>query len=264
MKKISVIMAVHNGQPYLIDAIDSILKQTWKNIEFIIVDDASSDETSKIISSYEDKRIRYIRNLKHHGLTSSLNIAIALATGEYIARMDADDIALPNKLAIQEKILEDNPQIAMVGSGAELIDKKGLKIGVRRYPESYEAIIKEIVKYNPFIHPSVIIKKNVLDDIGYYDKSLDGAEDYDLFLRISKKHAVRNLPDILLRYRISKENISWRKIKKIEAASLRTRIKAISNYGYPKWQIIYLIKPILAFMVPAKIKQFFLSHIYRI
>ena len=124
--KISVVMAVFNGGMYLRDSIQSILDQSLTNFEFIIIDDKSVDDSAKIITSFSDPRIRHIRNQTNLGLAASLNKGIKLAKGEYIARMDADDISLPNRLEIQANYLDFHPDISVVGSYVQTFNEKGL------------------------------------------------------------------------------------------------------------------------------------------
>jgi glycosyltransferase involved in cell wall biosynthesis len=258
MPKVSVIMPVKNGKSFLSEAIESILAQTFSNFEFIIVDDASTDNSSTIVRQYKDDRILLVTSKNHLGLTASLNKALKQAKGEYIARMDADDISLPERLQRQVEVLDADAELKLCGSWVELIDKKGIKIGERKYPVEYDLIQKDIMRYNPFVHPSIMMKKNILSAIGHYDEGLDGAEDYDLFLRIVKKYKSSNIPAILLKYRLGSHRVSHNQLKKLERAALRTRIKALTDYKYPLWQSIYLLKPLISHSVPATLKHKFI------
>lgn len=258
--KLSVILAVSNGEKFIKSAIESILEQTFTDFEFIIVDDASTDATPAILEDLEDKRLQIVINKKKKGLTASLNLGLKLAQGEYIARMDADDIALPNRFDQQIEVLEKQQDLALVGTGAELIDEEGKTIGRKHFPASFAVIKRVIMRFNPFIHPSVMIRRKVIEQIGGYDESLDGAEDYDLFLRIVKDYKAINLPEVLLKYRIQKKSVSWQEMKKVEKAALKARWKALTIYGYPWWQAIYLVKPGLAYAVPAAIKRKLLTN----
>lgn len=139
--KVSVVMSVYNGEKYLPETIDSILNQTFKDFEFIIINDGSTDKTAKILTSYDDPRIR-IFNQENMGLTKSLNRAISLAKGEYIARMDADDISYPERLKKQVDYLNKNPDIGLVGSKYIRIDKRGRKIDEINVPIGTDNILK--------------------------------------------------------------------------------------------------------------------------
>jgi glycosyltransferase involved in cell wall biosynthesis len=123
--KVSVVMSVYNGEKYLCEAIDSILNQTFENFEFLIVNDGSTDRTLEILQSYRDPRIKVINNERNIGLTASLNKGLKIAKGEYVARMDADDVSFPHRLEQQKAFLDRNPRVAMVGSWAEVIDESG-------------------------------------------------------------------------------------------------------------------------------------------
>jgi len=203
--KISVIMSVYNGERYLREAIDSILNQTFPNFEFIIVNDAATDSSLKIIQSYHDKRIRVIENEENIGLTKSLNKAIKQARGKYIARQDADDISLPHRFLEQLSYLERRPEVALLGTSVYHIDEQGKVLGRVIVP------IKpgnKLLKENQFNHGSTIFKKNVVVKLGGYNSILRYSQDYELWLRIAKHHEVGNLPQPLYKLRFHGETIS--------------------------------------------------------
>lgn len=257
--KISVVMSVFNGQDFLKEAIESILEQSFTNFEFIIIDDASTDGTTEILESFKkrDKRIKIIRNKKNLNLSRSLNKGLRQAQGEFIARMDADDISEKNRLKIQANFLKKNPKVAFCGSWVILINQSGKKIGERKYPTEYREIKKIIMHYNPFIHPTVMIKREILEKMGFYDFKLNAAGDYDLFLRMVKNYQAINLPKFLLKYRISRQAMSFLRYKKMEKEAIWARWKAIRQYGYPRWQLLYLGKPVISFLIPGFLKRFF-------
>lgn len=132
--KISVIMSVYNGMPYLKEAVQSILKQTFKDFEFIVVNDASTDDSWQYLKGLNDKRIKLIINEKNLGLATSLNDGIKIAKGNFIARMDADDVSKPDRLEVQYKFLTKNPEIDLCGSWADIIDEKGKIVAEKKYP----------------------------------------------------------------------------------------------------------------------------------
>jgi len=257
MIKTSVILSAYNNENYLTEAIKSILDQTFRNLEIIIINDASTDDSGKIIKSFasKDKRIVLINNKKRLGLTKSLNKAVRLAKGKYIARMDADDISLKDRLEKQTSYLEENHDIAVLGSWVVLIDKKGKELKVKKTSCGYKNILDSIIKANPFIHPTLVFRKDIFDKVGLYDESFPYAQDHELMLRIAQKYKVDNFPEALLKYRVGAgKSISVDKLKKQEYYSIKARVKAISKMGYPYWQSIYLVKPFLSFLIPAKIK----------
>lgn len=213
--RLTVLMSVCNGERYVSEAITSILNQTFSGFEFIIIDDGSTDRTPEILRSNDDPRIRVIRNDRNIGLTKSLNIGLEHARGELIARMDADDVSLPERLEKQMRFMESHPGFALVGSSAELIDENHRQIGkrcVKQYPGYSDLLLS-----NQFIHGSVLMRKTVLDEVGKYDEDIRYAQDYDLWLRISKDHKMVNLPGCLYRLRLHKDAI---KIQKAEESAL--------------------------------------------
>ncbi len=210
MPKISVIMSVYSGERHLREAVDSILNQTASDLEFIVIDDASQDGTSRILDSYSDSRFKVHRNSENLGLTRSLNQALDLASGEYIARMDADDISLPDRLARQIAFLDSHPDIGVVGTALRRISIRGTKIGgVVRKPLSDTAIRWACLLENPIAHPSVMMRHSVLTEHGLrYDPSFQTSQDYELWVRMLQVCKAANLPEPLLYYRVHFNTVS--------------------------------------------------------
>ncbi len=253
--KVSVIMSAFNQASYLKLSVDSILQQSFTNFEFIIINDASTDNTRQILASYHDHRIRIINHNFCQGLTKSLNQAIRHAKSEYLARMDADDIASKERLRTQIEYLESHPKIAACGTAVTLIDKQNRKIGIKHLPSTVNKIHQVMLRYNPFVHPSMMLRREIFVDINGYDESLNGAEDYDLWLRMASKYELININKPLLNYRINPQGVSWANLKHTELQALKARIKALRYYGYPWWQIIYLIKPTVSIFIPGFLKK---------
>lgn len=206
--KVTVLMSVHNGEKYLREAIESILNQTFKDFEFIIVNDGSADSSKEIIFSYDDPRIVYVENETNIGLTKSLNKGLKLAKGEYIARMDADDISLPERLEKQTNFLNKNQDIALVGSLSQTIDTQGNTLN-----NNQESLFKEKIYYNlyfgnVFPHSSVMFRKTAVESVGGYDENFRQAQDLDLWSRLSKQFAIGMESSILIKWRNSMNNIS--------------------------------------------------------
>jgi len=193
-------MSAYNAEEYINEAIDSILHQTFADFEFLIINDDSTDSTQKIISSYSDPRIRLIVNEKNIGMTLSFNKGLELAKGEYIARMDADDVSLPKRLEVQVRYMDQNPTISMCGTFARVFGDKNI---IFKQPLSHEAIKSHLLYNSAFAHPSVVIRSK---DFKKYNLSYDGffqcAQDYDLWERAIWKVRMANIPRILLNYRI--------------------------------------------------------------
>lgn len=206
---ISVVMSVYNGEKYLTEAIESILNQTYRNFEFIIINDGSTDKSLEIIEKYkkQDKRI-VLMSRENRGLVDSLNEGFLLAQGKYIARMDADDISLPLRLEKQFDFMESNPEIGISGTWIEVFDRT-VPNQIGRYSLEDEMIKAELLFSSPFAHPSVIIRKAILRKYNfYYSKHCLDAEDYELWFQYSKVTQLANIPHALLRYRVLPDSIT--------------------------------------------------------
>ena len=226
-------MSVYNGESYVREAIKSILGQTYTDFEFIIIDDGSNDTSSSIIQDFFDKdnRIRCITNKKCLGLTVSLNKGIAVAQGEYIARMDADDISMTRRLEKQVDYLDTHKEVGVIGSQAYIIDDKGEKIGKKNLAQLNIDIKKRMLFNNQCIHSSLMIRKDVLDDVGGYNESFLKSQDYELLFRILSKYSVVNLSEYLLQWRSHAGNISYAS-RRQQWDAIRARWYAIWRYGF--------------------------------
>ena len=198
MPDLSVIMPVYNGEAYLHQAIDSILKQTFRDFEFIIIDDASTDGSEKIVKSYEDSRIKFVRNVENLGNYPSRNKGLEIATGRYICVMDADDVCYPNRLQLQHDYLEAHPDVLLVGSGWHFMG--GLERNVEVLTD-YEDIKLFLLDNSCFLHPSVLLRSEVMRAVGGYDEHYVYAGDYDLFCRLALCGKIENISDQLVAYR---------------------------------------------------------------
>ena len=186
---VTVLMTVYNGKNYLNEAIESVLCQTLTNYEFLIVDDASTDNSIEIINSYNDSRVKLLKNKKNIGQTASLNKGLAMAQGKYIARFDQDDVCLPKRLEEQVAFFKKNPSISIVCSREYSIDKEGKRIGVwKRDLNNYGAFLGYIILgLNPVWTPSVMFVKNVFFQLGGFDVTYGPASDFEFWSRIALK-----------------------------------------------------------------------------
>ena len=208
---VSVIMPVYNAEKYINKAIDSILNQTYNDFEFIIIDGGSTDKSLQIIESYTDNRIRIIHKT-NFDLIDTLNLGISLSGGDWIARMDADDISYPNRLEEQLKYIKDD--VAVIGSQADIIDKDDKVYRTTSFEVEHDKIVSKLLKRNStIIHPSAIINKSKLIGVGGYDHKMLAAEDYDLWLRISKVGKIINVNKPLLALRKHDNNVSKIKLE---------------------------------------------------
>lgn len=206
--KVSVIMSVYNGGRYLRKAIDSILNQTFQDFEFIIIDDASTDSTSDMLSQYRDDRIRVYRNPHQMGVYKSVNFGLKRALGEYIARMDADDISLPQRLERQKKFLDENHNYALVGSRFYIMDESGQILAEEKLPLTNEEIQKRLLVGNCFGQGTVMFRRDCVEKLGFYNEQFKYAADYDLWLRMSEQYELCNLNEFLCKWRRHCKGIS--------------------------------------------------------
>ena len=202
--RVSVLMGVHNGGAFLADAIASIVGQTYESWELIVVDDGSTDASLGIAASWSERdgRVRVIEHPGNRGLAVALNSAFAVSRGAVVARMDADDVSLPERLQRQVEFLDAHPAVAVVGTGADFVDAGGNVLGSRHLFEEHADIAANIYRTSPFIHPSVMMRRDFLEALGGYDGRLHRAEDADLWLRGYRQFRYHNLPEPLIRCRI--------------------------------------------------------------
>lgn len=207
--KVSVVMAVYNGEGFLRQAVESVLNQTFSDFEFIIIDDASTDSSPAVLDSYNDPRLVRLGNKNNQGLSSSLNKGLKAARGDYIARMDADDVALPERLERQVHYLEEHPSVGVLGSTCRLIDAHGASIGMKSRPLDDIAIRWAALLRNPFLHPSVMIRHDVVrhHDVRY-DEQYRSAQDYELFTRMLEQTQGANLDNPLMLLRVHGSSVS--------------------------------------------------------
>jgi GT2 family glycosyltransferase len=201
---VSVILPVWNGERYLSAAIESVIRQTHADFELLIVDDGSTDRSREIAGEFARREPRIVLiDREHSGLVPALNAALALARGQYVARMDADDISMPSRLEKQVGYLDAHESCVAVGSHVEVIDDGGEKIGVRRYPAQHQAIVQALISgaSASLAHPTVLMRKDALLAVGGYRAGRFPSEDLDLWLRLSRAGELANIPEMLLRYR---------------------------------------------------------------
>ena len=205
---ISVIMSVYNSEEYLKEAVDSILNQTFTNFEFIITDDCSTDSSLKILEEYEknDERIILVKNTENLGLTINLNRMINVAKGDYIARMDADDISLPSRFEKQFKFMEENHDIGVCGTNIQFF---GNYNELSELPANHNEIKVELLFKDVIMHPTVMIRMSILNKYKFrYDESFIISQDYDLWCRMIDYTKFANLSGPLLKYRFMDSNIT--------------------------------------------------------
>lgn len=259
MKKpaVSVLLCVHNpDKEQLEKAVDSIIVQTFTDWEMILYDDGSDQgfEDAIYTQSLKDRRIRYIRSYVHHSLAYGLNATLRLAKGEFIARMDGDDISHPRRLELEIRFLKAHSEYAYVGCGLALIDEAGRCWGTRQYPT--EPVKEDFLSYLPYPHPAMMIRKETLVECGGYaagEKPRRG-EDYELFMRLHKcgKRGA-NLSETLFYYRETAESYKRRKLK-FQLQEIGIRIRGFKELGLPLFgNLHHVVKPLAVWLVPRRL-----------
>ena len=236
-------MAAYNAAATVGDALESIRSQRYADWELLVVDDASTDDTRRILDAFatSEPRARVIHRDANAGLASCLNLALREARGGLVARMDADDQALPERFSLQVKFLDDHPEIAILGGGAQVIDRDGAAISQIHRPEEHDDLAARIYLENPFVHPTVMARRNVFEELGGYDTTLRRGQDYDLWLRAYRRFRMHNLPQPLINYRHGRTPV-WRNARYSSVILLR----ALRREGR-LWQAPWLAaRPMLA------------------
>lgn len=204
--RVSVILPAYNAERFIGEAIDSILAQTYRDFELIIINDGSTDLTPDIIRQYakKDKRIRFFNNRKNRGLIYVLNMGLRKVRGEYIARMDADDVSMPTRFEKQVAYLDANPDVGVLGT---LIEVFGLYMGHGIQKPVVE--LSDLITDNYVAHPTVMIRASVMRKHGFqYNPEYKHVEDYELWMRMVQVTKIHNITEVLLRYRVTGDNVS--------------------------------------------------------
>lgn len=207
---VSVLMPVYNCAPYLREAIESILGQSFADYEFVVVNDGSTDESLEILKEYErrDHRLTVISQ-QNAGIVVALNRGLSVCSGTWIFRMDGDDVSLPNRFATQLSAVGDDPSLVLVGSACEQVDSQGRLLKISRYPSTHGDLVSALVNGGAFFpHPSACIRREVVQALGGYRERFRHAEDYDLWLRSSQLGRVGCCREVLLKLRKHRANIS--------------------------------------------------------
>lgn len=245
-------MPIYNTRIFVKESIESIIGQTFTDFELIIIDDGSTDGSSEVLENFQksDNRIHVYKNKKNSGIVASLNRGLSIATGEYIARMDADDICFPTRLQKQVDFLEDHPHIGILGCAIQYISSTGEKLGTNFYPSDDLAIRWTSLFASPFAHPTVVIRKCILEKYELqYNPTKQNIEDYDLWIRLLAKTRGANLKDILLRYRIHSMSItskySEKEIKLLTTVSYDNISELFPELSFSRKQIRTVVRSLM-------------------
>ena len=255
--KVSVIIPARDVENFIGRAIESVLNQTFKNFEIVIVDDMSSDRTFTIAKQYaaKDSRIRVYKNKKQLFIAGSLNKGLKLAKAPIIARMDADDVSMPRRLEIQYKYLSSHPKLAIIGANMLVVDINGKSMSERKYPTKSKDLKKVMFRYSPFSHPVVMYRKAAILEFGGYKLGIFPCEDIDLWFKVGSKYEFASIDKPLLRYTLISGSASHKALRNLEFLGLKIKIKAIIKYGYRPslFDVIYNVSEYLTvWFIPAE------------
>jgi len=249
--KISVIMGVYNGKDGIINAINSIRSQTYDNWECIICDDGSTDGTWDVLKRVTngDERFVLVRHETNKGLATALNSCIRLAKGEYLARQDADDVSIDSRFEEQVAFLDENPDVAVLGTYAALFGKNGESWGENKPPVM--PVMTDWVKGSSVIHASVMMRKDTIIETGCYDEKALRVEDYDLWLRlVGRGYKIVTLPKVLYNIHWDKSDYSRKKIGQ-RWKEVIVKFRALRYIKIPTLYYVYLLKPLFIGMLPS-------------
>ncbi len=252
---ISILMPVYNAHEYLVGALDSILSQTYSNWELIAIDDCSTDDSFLTLAQYEriDPRIKAYKNIVNMGVGKTLDKAVKMARGEFIARMDADDLSYPDRFEKQVKFLLENPDVIALGGQVRLIDDKGKNIGVKMFPTDSAKLYTMLYTNVPIQHPTLMINRTQLPaDFGWYG-GWKKAQDLYLFFQLVKYGKLANLSDFVLDYRFYSDSNSLKNPKDTYSITKKIRAEAKSKFGYKpsfKSRLIELEQDVMVYILP--------------
>lgn len=256
---ISVGMPAFNAEKFISEALDSVLGQTFKDFELIVIDDNSSDNTWQIIQTYSsyDQRIKPLKNNVNLGIAGNRNLVVKHALGKYLAWQDADDISVPNRLALQYSYLENNKDVGIVGGNILPFDNNGAET-LRRYPTDDAVIRRKIFRFSPIAQPAAMVRKTVFSEVGLYDLNYPPAEDLDMTFRIGEKYKLANLDEEIIRYRLDQNSATNTKLRTIEVNTLKIRFKNMmgQKYRYGLVDILFNFAHFLSiWFVPSSLKM---------
>ena len=250
---VSVLMGVRDGAAWISRAIASVLAQTLTDLELVVVDDGSTDATAALLSGVRDPRL-VIERQAPAGLTVALNRALGRARAPLIARLDADVVALPARLERQRAFLQGHPEVGLLGTAARVVDGSGRDVEITRPPEDDLAIRRALIRGNPFVHSSVMARRELVASAGGYDVSFPVAQDYDLWLRLSALTRMANLSEpLVIRHLVAGRVTAARDDERLRAEA-RARWRAVRAGAYPAWTALFALRPVLALALPGPLR----------
>jgi glycosyltransferase involved in cell wall biosynthesis len=247
-------MSVYNGAPWVATAVASVLAQADGDLELVVMDDGSTDATPDLLVAVVDPRLRVHRQART-GLTRALNRGLGLARGALVARLDADDLALPERLARQRAFLATHPDVGLLGTAAREVDEAGALVRIVRPPTDDAAIRRALIRANPFVHSSVMARRELLARAGGYDETLAVAQDYDLWMRLARVTRLANLDEVLVVRRLGAGRVSIEREEDRLRTEARVRWRAVTSGAYPPWCALFALRPALALALPRPLRH---------
>ncbi len=260
--EVSIILPIHNGEKFLRNAILSVQNQTYKNWELIVINDESTDNSENIIEEFRisDHRIKVFQRPKS-GIAKSLNFGLKKAIGQFIARIDSDDLWLPAKLEFQIRHFQSNKNLYLLGTSVELIDEEGLLLtrqksfNALKFLSGREIKLK-LLRNNLFCHSSVVFRIEMVNLIGYYDENFKNSEDYEYWIRAAKSVNCEITNKILVQYRIWPQALSFQKREEQIYYSLKARMKGLLSLGCIPLNFFYMAKFLISSLIYLFMKNF--------
>lgn len=256
---VSVIIPTYNSSKYIKKTLEGILEQTYSNLEIIITDDCSKDNTLEIVKKYKDERIKIFTNEKNLGISGNLNKGVKLSNGKYIAMMDADDWSYPYRIEKQVKVMEENPNVGLCSGYMDICDEDLNFKHTRTYPTKDEDIRKTLLRYNPISHPAAMWRKEILLKTNLYPLDVNNTcHDYAVIFEISQFGEFKNIPKPLIKYRVRKDSVTGKKVRQTQLTSTRLQRNAIKKYGFKPTigdKVFIFARTISAFILPTQLQR---------
>jgi glycosyltransferase involved in cell wall biosynthesis len=254
---ISVLLPAYNAQKYIGEAIQSILDQSFKDFEFIIVDDGSTDRTWSLVQEYaHDARIKASQNARNLGLPATRNRLVALAQAEYIAWQDADDVSMPDRLERQLEFMREHPEVGICGGALQFFSARGAE-SVRKYASDDSTLRRSIFRHSPVAHAAALIRRECFEVTGLFPETSPAAEDLAMSFQIGTKYKFGNVPDVVLKYRMNELGLTYSRLRTIELYTLFLRERYSHDPAYSmSWsdRAYNVIQHYLVYLMPTKLK----------
>jgi len=262
---VSVVIPVYNAEKYIEEALESILNQTYKNLEIIVSNDGSTDNSIAKVKKYKDKRIQIVEAPKNQGVSAALNRGVLASTGKYIAIMDADDWSYPYRIEKQVKLMEENPKVVLSSGDMDMCDEEMNFMKTRKYPLTNSEIRKVLLKYDPIVHAACIWRREALLKTDLYPLYVKNTcHDYCVIFQIAEYGEFKNLPISLLKCRIRDNSITGNKTRQTQLFSTYFQIKAIVEQGFHATtsdKFFIFARTCSAFILPSKLQRYIASRV---